>query len=151
MNADELEKDLQEQRLRPVPSSWREEILTAARAEAGLLPPSQPRGWWRELLWPCPAAWAGLAAAWVVILGLHLLAGAEPRAARETSLVQALPEGQALMAEQRRLYAEMLAPAPPGPGPARAEPADRPRSQRPVPYHFSAGLLWPPTSADPLA
>ena len=66
MNPDDFENQLRRTTFRPAPEAWRGEILRAARAAAPAK--TEPRGWWRELLWPCPRAWAGLAAAWVVIL-----------------------------------------------------------------------------------
>lgn len=66
MNPDDFEKQLRRTPIRPAPEAWRGEILKAARAAAPAK--TEPRVWWRELLWPCPRAWAGLAAAWVVIL-----------------------------------------------------------------------------------
>src|SRR5438552_14253870 len=74
MNADDFDKRLQRQTLRPIPHEWRSEILDAARRADDPQPStfnSQPTSWWRELLWPCPQAWAGLAAAWVLILALN--------------------------------------------------------------------------------
>src|SRR5438876_7981392 len=75
MNADDFDKRLQRQTLRPIPHEWRSEILDAAR-RAGEPQPStfnsQPTSWWRELLWPCPQAWACLAAMWVLVLLLDL-------------------------------------------------------------------------------
>src|SRR5438128_12600352 len=74
MNADDFEKRLQRRSMRPVPREWRGEILDAARRagdhQLSTINP-QPASWWRELLWPCPQAWAGLAAAWVLILALN--------------------------------------------------------------------------------
>jgi hypothetical protein len=78
MNPDNLEQRLRDLPVRSVPGAWREDILQAARqaahpreesAKAGLAP------WWRVWLWPCPEAWAGLAAAWCVILLMHLASG----------------------------------------------------------------------------
>src|SRR5438093_13666693 len=75
MSTDDFEKRLQRLHMRPIPREWRQEILDAARrASAHQLSTPNPRTtpWWRELLWPCPQAWACLAAAWVVVLLLNL-------------------------------------------------------------------------------
>ena len=86
--------------------------------------------WWRELLWPCPQAWAGLAAVWVVIIGLHLMAGAEPGGTVRVTAIAASPELLAVLAEQRQLVNELLPAPEPPPSRRRTDPADRPRSQR---------------------
>ena len=129
MNTDDFEKRLQRQPVRPVPREWRGEILDAARRAGGHQPSplnSQPTSWWRELLWPCPQAWAGLAAAWVLILALNA-ATREPvqvATARSTP-----PAREVLMAlkERRRLLAELAG------SPAQVEPqkplAPKPRSE----------------------
>ena len=106
MNPDDFEKHLQRQPLRQVPGEWREEILSAARQAS--LPQHAPRTTHHAppspsllstlhpqlstLLWPHPAAWAGLAAVWLVILGLNLTTrDASPRLAKHA--VAALPAG----------------------------------------------------------
>ena len=129
MNADDFEKRLQRRSMRPVPREWRGEILGAAR-RAGDHQPStinpQPTSWWRELLWPCPQAWAGLAAAWVLILALN----AATREPVQVATAQSTPPArEVLMAlkERRRLLAELAGP------PVQVEPqkplAPRPRSE----------------------
>jgi hypothetical protein len=131
MNLDEFEKQLQQQPLRHIPAEWRDEILDAARRVAGAQPSTlnpQPFLWWRELLWPCPQAWVGLAAVWAVILVLNV-------ASHETIEVagrRAAPLSRELimaLQEQRRLFSELIEPAPP------VEPArtfvPRPRSELP--------------------
>jgi hypothetical protein len=78
MTPDNLEQRLRDLPVRSVPGAWREDILRAAHqaahpreesAKARLAPG------WRVWFWPCPEAWAGLAAAWCVILLLHLGSG----------------------------------------------------------------------------
>jgi hypothetical protein len=89
----EFEDYLRQQSQRRIPAEWRREILNAARqqpaAEATIQPP-----WWRAWLWPAPAAWAGVAGAWVLIIGLNLasrpsaseLAGWSPGSPQEIRL-----------------------------------------------------------------
>ena len=75
MKPDEFEKQLQRQPLRAVPDNWRVEILKAARATEkryGLRHSSDSVPWWREWLWPCPQAWAGLVVVWLVVLALNM-------------------------------------------------------------------------------
>jgi len=68
-------------------------------------------GWtlWRELIWPSRRIWAGLACAWLLIIGLNaasfepaspVISKAEPRSRDEM---------QALI-EQRRMLAQLLDP-----------------------------------------
>ena len=78
MNPDDFENQLRRTPIRPAPEAWRGEILRAAHAAAPAKP--EPQQWWRELLWPCPRAWAGLAAAWVVVLASQY-DGSEARSA----------------------------------------------------------------------
>src|SRR5438105_4053189 len=96
MNPDDFEKQLERQPIRTVPAEWRAGILQAA-SESSVPQPSttnsQPVSWWRELFWPCPQAWAGLAAAWVVILVIHF-ASAEPT---ESIAKTAAPSAQEIM------------------------------------------------------
>jgi hypothetical protein len=79
MNDEHFEQHLQGQPLRPIPPAWRADILAAA-STATPRPPEREadraRFWWRSLLWPSPVAWAGVAAAWLLIVGLnHLTPG----------------------------------------------------------------------------
>ena len=129
MNTDDFEKRLQRQDMRPIPREWRGEILDAARrasAHQRSTPNSRTTPWWRELLWPCPQAWAGLAAAWVLILALN----AETREPVQVATARSTPPArEVLMAfkERRRLLAELVGP------PVQVEPqkplAPRPRSE----------------------
>src|SRR5438128_8423589 len=142
MNTDDFEERLQRQSLRPIPREWRREILDAARragdpqlstlrskatAEDGLTINPQPTSWGRELLWPCPQAWAGLAAAWVLILALNA-ATREP--VRVANSAGAPPAREVLMAlkEQKRLLRELIESPMPVESPKRFVP--RPRSER---------------------
>jgi hypothetical protein len=74
MKPDDFEQQLRNLPLRPVPPDWRAEMLIVARV-AGQEARSSEREvsvpWWRVWLWPCPQAWAGLAAVWVLLIGLH--------------------------------------------------------------------------------
>ena len=85
MKTDDFEKRVQRQTLRQVPAEWREDILSAARQASSpehATRNTQHASPWRSvlstlnaqlstLLWPRPAAWAGLAAVWVMVLALH--------------------------------------------------------------------------------
>ena len=129
MKPDDFERQLQRQTPREIPGEWRHEIMDAAkRANNVPLSTRNPRRspWWRELLWPCPQAWAGLAAVWLAILFLSA-ASREPVQISKTS--NAAPAREQLMAlqERRRLLAELMGSS------VVAEPAKafqpRPRSE----------------------
>src|SRR5580765_2848428 len=106
----DFEKELERRPLRKLPEEWRREILAVCQASArGLQPPSQisrdrgqeGRVWWRELFWPCPQAWAGLAVVWVIIIGLHLIAGSEAGSSAQFAATPASAEWRAALDEQR--------------------------------------------------
>ncbi len=133
MNSDDFEKEVQRRPLRGVPEEWRESILRTALA--GSAPGSPAYGqfldWCRTLLWPYPKAWAGLAAVWVLIIGMHLVARSDSPSPIQFAAQPPSAQWQAAFAEQQALYTELL-PRPevsriPRPPPA----AERPRSERP--------------------
>src|ERR1017187_1196065 len=142
MNTDDFEKRLQRQPVRQIPGEWREQILTAARLASPAqhasrithhAPPSPSllstiHHQLSALLWPHPVAWAGLAAVWVVILGVNLTT-------QNTSTViatqpsPASPQVFMVFQEQERLLTELLGPCdtPVAEGPKPRLP--RPRSE----------------------
>jgi len=129
MKPDDFERKLERQPVRRVPAGWRAEILrtaetAASRDEAELVP--HQKAWWRELLWPCPQAWAGLAALWMVIWFLNV-ASREPGQGARTAGTP--PAREALMAlkERRRMLAELACPPEPAEPPKPFVP--RPRSE----------------------
>ncbi len=109
---DQFEKRLQRVPPRQVPGRWREEILGAVAEITRVSPVPRPgigdllRAW----LWPNPQAWAGLGAAWVLILGLTL-ASEEP-APTETArqLARPSPQMRELLRQQEQLMAELSDP-----------------------------------------
>src|ERR1043165_6344000 len=130
MKTDDFEKQLRRQPLRPVPGEWRAEILHAAGARQIVAPRAETllatvRAALAALLWPHPRAWAGLVAAWVVIVSLNY-AAADRMETRATRLDPPSPERPEALREQKGFSADLLnAPEPP--------PAELPRPFVPRP------------------
>jgi hypothetical protein len=126
---DQFEKRLQNQPRRPVPPAWREGILSAARqaaCERRSRPLSCPcllstlNSQLSALLWPHPRAWAGLAAIWLLVLGLDF-AAREPFASEVAGrAAPPSPQMRKLLQQQEQLLAELV-------GPKEAHAADRPK------------------------
>ncbi|HXI51757.1 MAG TPA: hypothetical protein VNH84_09635 [Candidatus Saccharimonadales bacterium] len=130
MKPDEFEQDLRCQLRRPVPSEWRGEILEAARAAAreGVGRPQEEEYGrrfpsWRQWFWPCPQAWAGLAAVWLILLGFQLAT-----VSTRSAVARRSPSSEVRMAlaAQRRELARLLdVPADPAPAPRPTVPGPR--------------------------
>ena len=137
---DDFEKRLRRVATREIPSAWRTEILTAARArssrreEAQTPAPASSPGLFAEFIHrlalltrPQRVAWAGLAAAWVVIVTLNL---ATRETAKPTSMTGAsaptTPETLQALKQQRLLYAELV-------GRPEQRPPQRLKTNRPGP------------------
>ena len=151
---DQFESRLRQQPPRPLPPGWRQEILSAARqAASGRAPVPNPRrsahsafisylstlnsrlstvfnSRLSTAFWPHPAAWAGLAAAWLLIAGLDF-AASEPSAytvARRPPPPS--PQLRELLRQQDLMLAELIGlPGKPAAQPA-TPPVPQPRSQR---------------------
>jgi len=110
-------------------SSVRSHRSQAARHDVGrerALPLRAVLAVWRELIWPCRKIWAGVAAAWLLILPINFqildMTGSTRRGVGIDS-----PDIRAFVAERDRLMAELGETIPPLPPPQPA--ASRPRSQ----------------------
>ena len=78
---------------------------------------------WAELIWPCRRVWAGLAAVWIVLLGVQLGTPQSPEVApRATSAA----ELSAALEQRRQLLAELFRPAPTAPPPKHPPQARTP-------------------------
>jgi hypothetical protein len=129
---DQFEQRLRRQPLREIPNKWRGEILAAAKPATR----TSPRTWFLStfnhqcstLFWPHPKAWAGLAAAWIVIFTLHLCTHDESPVVGKKSRVS--PEVMAEVRQQQLFFAELAG----GNNAREAEPPKfilpRPRSER---------------------
>ena len=71
-------------------------------------PSSQPATSWTDWLWPSPAAWGAVAAAWLVVIGLNAASG-EPKR-KENLVARHSPETLQALREQRQLFVELVTP-----------------------------------------
>jgi hypothetical protein len=140
---DSFEKRLQRQTLRPVPPSWREEILSAARdaTPSPAIPVSRSpidasllTGWMRSLLWPHPRAWAGLAAVWLALFVANIASREPARQVVAARPAAESPQRRELLRQQEQLLAELVGPLG-RPHADRPKPAvPQPRSQRRIEF-----------------
>ena len=91
-------------------------------------PPAPETMSWRQWLWPCPRAWAGLAAAWLVILGMNLAVGKNPSRPATATLAGSRQELFELR-QQQEMLTELIFSAE-TPGMERPKSAPSPRSDR---------------------
>ena len=133
----EFEQRLRQVPLKPVPADWRAEILAAAQPAAPTAAREVPRQavqpWWQSLFWPHPKAWAGLAAVWLIILGLQLAQRDDTPVRAENS---APPSAETLveLMQQQRMLAELL-------GAHELPTADRPKTTSPQPHAQSCQIM----------
>ena len=112
---------------------WTRALLAS---DATPLRSPSPRWWprliaaavWREVIWPCRGAWAGMAVAWLVIVAVQLNLSSDGAKGAMASSTSA-PAFQT-WEEQQRLLAELIPPptAEPAAEPPRRQDG-RPRSE----------------------
>lgn len=124
MSLDDFEQRLRRETLRPVPPTWRSEILSAVRNDApspcrtqtarrvGLGPALL------DWLWPRPSAWASLATCWVAIIALNTAAA--PNALERARAEAGAAAAVAYLALLQGPETESVSPNP------EASPADNP-------------------------
>ena len=116
----DFEDFLKQQPLRRIPAQWRGEILAAAKPPRAKEKPTQSP-WWLAWLWPSPVAWAGVACAWLFIIGLN--AGSRPSAVETRTVALISPQGiGAALVRQQGLVQELFR--------SLEEPAEPPRGRR---------------------
>jgi len=105
-------------------------VITADKTDSRACPsPRAPRApeWLSAFLWPHPKAWAGLAAVWLVILGLNF-AARDTTPGLEARRVKALTNETVRSLKQReQLLAEVS-------GLPELREADRPKTMPPSPH-----------------
>lgn len=110
---------------------WAEAVRAAGRSTPvrRLAPHRAFHAVWREVIWRCRRAWAGMAALWLVMWGIHV-----HLSDRQWIAASARPESAPAIwqsiEEQRQVLAQLLPPANSEPiePPRRSDP--RPRSER---------------------
>lgn len=138
---DDFEQKLQRQPLRQIPGEWREEILAAATGRESRVESREQEGRWpstlvsrlSSLLWPHPAAWAGLAAVWILILAVNFSMRDQSPVLAEKSSPPA-PEVIVELRQQQRLLAELI-------GSRDTRDADRSKSFVPQPRSERAEFM----------
>jgi len=138
MKPNEFEQRLSRQPLRPIPAEWRAEILSAARAgQTVRRSPAVARRSWlsilnsqlSSLLWPHPAAWAGLAAIWILIAATDFsIRDRTPVIAEKSAPLS--PAVVAQLRLQQRMLAELIGARDAGDADRSKPVAPPPRSER---------------------
>ena len=137
---EQLERRLSGQPFRQAPASWREEILAEAGRASRVqgraqkwIQPSTLGSRLSAVLWPHPAAWAGLAAVWILIFAVNgSIRDKAPVVAKE--FPPPSPQVIVELRQQQRLLAELI-------GPRDVRETDRSKSLRPRPRSEFMGIV----------
>jgi len=132
----QFEKRLQRQPLRQTPTAWRDEILSAARQ--AVTPRHVPNVTRQDLLatlysrlstllWPHRLAWAGLAAAWVLICVLNFAYRGDGPSNSARRVTPPSPQMREMLRAQEQMLAELVGEHP---------VAGRPKTVPPRPHSF---------------
>ena len=137
MNEDieSFERQLQAQPVKKIPAEWRAEILAAAkfivveksRNDPNLI--TKTASWWRDLFWPHPKAWAGLAAVWILIFIFNFSTRDKMPVVAEKSAPPS-PEVLVELKNQQRMFAELVGAHEPSDADRQKSFLPRPRSER---------------------
>ncbi len=131
MKHDDFEQLMARQPLEPPPASWREEFLRT-NPRPRLPAPAQPgRFGWRDLFWPSPLAWAGVASLWLATV---LFDSTGPRVPQTAAFTHSgSPLAVRMVLAEQRAWLDQLLPPPSVPPPITVRPVaqpPRPRSER---------------------
>jgi hypothetical protein len=141
-DTEQFEQRLKRRPLRQVPAAWRDDILAAAGKASSIKRPQPVAGRpflsvlnerLASMLWPHPAAWGGLAAAWIFIFAVNFSTRDHEPAQAEMA-VSPSPEVVVQLKQQQRLLAELL-------GANDSPDADRPKIFVPKPRSESMEIL----------
>jgi len=131
---DDFEQRLSQIGFTTPPPNLRDEILTSARGDASTQKPNTtPTPWWKEIFWPCPQAWIGMASLWAIMFSMHF--GTDPAAMNmategrgmDPTITIVLLQGHELITDQ--LFERDALP--PKPERKKKPAVDQPRSYRP--------------------
>ena len=130
---EQFERRLSRQTFRQVPAAWRREILVATdvnrRNDREFTFAATTRLWLRQIFWPSPVAWAGLAAVWILILAVDFSVRDKLPVASAKS---GLPPTEVIvqLRQQQRLLAELIGPRDVRDADRSTPLVPRPRSER---------------------
>jgi len=136
---DQFERRLEQQPLRRIPPAWRAEILAVARASTplptascGIFSPALDafKNALSAWLWPHPKAWAGLATAWLLALGLNFVAREPARHELASQMAPVPAQVRDLLKQQNQMLAELIGPQPTRLPDPRHSWVPKPRSER---------------------
>lgn len=108
---DDFENQIQRQPLKKIPGEWRAEILVAAdlnrRKIREFTFAATVASGLRQIFWPHPKAWAGLAAVWIFIFAVNFsIRDKSPVVAEKVAPPS--PEVIAELQKQRLLFAQLI-------------------------------------------
>lgn len=127
---DDFEHLLADARLNAPPAAWRSEIV--GQALRNDVTDRQCPAWWREWLWPCPQAWAGMAALWLIMGGMQFGSGGSKHREAGASQASRSMSTIAVLMNEELLWNEVTELPPTQPTPVLQEKSStpRPRSRR---------------------
>jgi hypothetical protein len=133
----EFEQKISRQPLKEIPGEWRAEILAAAdvnrRKVREFTFAATVASGIRQIFWPAPAAWAGLAAVWICIFAINFsIRDKTPVVAEKVSSPS--PEVLAELRQQKLLFAQLI-------GSTETQVADRQKLFLPRPRSARAEIL----------
>jgi len=106
MKNDDFENQLQRLQMRKIPADWRAQILGTAGQSISVAPakeaPKSRGSWWRDLLWPCPQAWAAFACVWIGIIFSEMVETPPSSKQSQAATAPATPKSMQMWIAERR-------------------------------------------------